>query len=194
MITDEYSSAVDLASAIKDKKIAPSEVMEQTIKAIDERNPSINAFVYTNYDEAMENAKKEDEALANGDAKGAFFGIPTAAKDFIPGHVIQPERDRPVAFVFRFELLRWPVAGVGRIGQGGNGHGADVVAVVVMIVVVVLFVAGGQREGRDAKIEILFHISRFCVGCSVMRSVAPKVRGSPCWRNEWPIETKRNVS
>ena len=50
MISDEYVSAVDLAADIKDMKVSPSEVIEETIKAIDERNPSINAFVYTNYD------------------------------------------------------------------------------------------------------------------------------------------------
>ena len=85
MITDEYLSAVDLASDIRDKKLAPSEVVEETIRAIDERNPSINAFVYTNYDEAREKAKVEDDKLARGEASGAFFGVPTAAKDFIPG-------------------------------------------------------------------------------------------------------------
>ena len=63
MITDEYLSAVDLASDIRDKKLAPSEVVEETIRAIDERNPSINAFVYTNYDEAREKAKAEDDKL-----------------------------------------------------------------------------------------------------------------------------------
>lgn len=85
MITDEYSSAVDLACDIRSKKVAPSEVMEETVKAIEERNPSINAFVYTNFDEARANARREDELLAKGEAKGSFFGIPTAAKDFIPG-------------------------------------------------------------------------------------------------------------
>ena len=50
MISDEYVSAVDLAADIKDMKVSPSEVIEETIKAIDERNPSINAFVYTNYE------------------------------------------------------------------------------------------------------------------------------------------------
>lgn len=72
MITDEYSSAVDLASDIKDKKIAPSEIVEETIKAIDERSSSINAFVYTNYDEARERAKDEDNRLVRGEASGAF--------------------------------------------------------------------------------------------------------------------------
>lgn len=43
MISDEYVSAVDLAADIKDMKVSPSEVIEETIKAIDERNPSINA-------------------------------------------------------------------------------------------------------------------------------------------------------
>ena len=65
--------------------MSPSEVIEETIKAIDERNPSINAFVYTNYDEARAKAREEDDKLTRGEAHGAFFGIPTAAKDFIPG-------------------------------------------------------------------------------------------------------------
>ena len=85
MISDEYVSAVDLAADIKDMKVSPSEVIEETIKAIDERNPSINAFVYTNYDEARAKAREEDDKLTRGEAHGAFFGIPTAAKDFIPG-------------------------------------------------------------------------------------------------------------
>lgn len=92
MITDEYLSAVDLASDIRDKKLAPSEVVEETIRAIDERNPSINAFVYTNYDEAREKAKAEDDKLARGEASGAFFGVPTAAKDFTPAFRAGPAR------------------------------------------------------------------------------------------------------
>ena len=75
MISDEYISAVDLAADIKDMKVSPSEVIEETIKAIDERNPSINAFVYTNYDEARAKAREEDDKLTRGEAHGAFFGI-----------------------------------------------------------------------------------------------------------------------
>lgn len=85
MAANGYLSAVDLATDIKAKKISPVEVMDDCIAAIEARNPSINAFTYTAFDEAREKAAEAEKALMRGDAEGAFFGIPTAAKDFLPG-------------------------------------------------------------------------------------------------------------
>lgn len=85
MDANEYLSAVDLADDIKAKKISPVEVMDNCISSIGKRNPSINAFVYTAFAEAREKAAEAEKILMRGDAKGAFFGIPTAAKDFLPG-------------------------------------------------------------------------------------------------------------
>ncbi|MDJ1650703.1 MULTISPECIES: amidase [Gordonibacter] len=85
MIADEYLSGVDLASDIKAKKVSPVEVMEECVASIEARNPSLNAFTYTAFDEAREKAAEAEKALMHGDAHGAFFGVPTAAKDFLPG-------------------------------------------------------------------------------------------------------------
>lgn len=103
MISDEYVSAVDLAADIKDMKVSPSEVIEETIKAIDERNPSINAFVYTNYDEARAKAREEDEKLTRGEAERRLLRLPTAAKDFIPGLPGWPGNDRRCQGTFPYD-------------------------------------------------------------------------------------------
>ena len=85
MAVNEHLSAVDLAADIKAKGISPVEVMDDCIAAIEARNPSINAFTYTAFDEARAKAIEAEKVLMRGDADGAFFGIPTAAKDFLPG-------------------------------------------------------------------------------------------------------------
>lgn len=82
MAVNEHLSAVDLAADIKAKGISPVEVMDDCIAAIEARNPSINAFTYTAFDEARAKAIEAEKVLMRGDADGAFFGIPTAAKDF----------------------------------------------------------------------------------------------------------------
>ena len=85
MAVNEQASAVDLAADIKAKNVSPVEVMEDCIATIEARNPSINAFTYTAFDEARAKASEAEKILMRGDAAGAFFGIPTAAKDFLPG-------------------------------------------------------------------------------------------------------------
>ena len=56
MAVNEHLSAVDLAADIKAKGISPVEVMDDCIAAIEARNPSINAFTYTAFDEARAKA------------------------------------------------------------------------------------------------------------------------------------------
>lgn len=80
-----YLSAVDLAAAIKGKELSPVEVMDACISMIEKRGPSLNAFTFTAFDEARAKAAESERALMRGDAKGSFFGVPTAAKDFLPG-------------------------------------------------------------------------------------------------------------
>ena len=84
MSLKDYASGVDLAQDIKDKKISPVEIMDETIDMIEKRNDSITAFTYTMFDEAREKAAEAEKKAMAGEADGAFFGVPTAAKDFQP--------------------------------------------------------------------------------------------------------------
>lgn len=80
----EYLSAADIGRAVNNREITPTEVLKYFEKRIKERNPSINAFVYTRFDEAYVEAKKLEERLAKGEYCGPFAGVPFALKDFLP--------------------------------------------------------------------------------------------------------------
>lgn len=88
--TDEfaYRSATEIAAAIRIKQVSPVEVLESIIARIEQRNPSLNAFVFTAFDEARERARAAERAVASGAELGALHGVPTAIKDlfdFKPG-------------------------------------------------------------------------------------------------------------
>ena len=83
-----YESASSIAQAIGTKKVSPSEVLEAVITRIEERNPSLNAFVFKGYDDARAAAKKAGERVIKGEALGPLHGVPIAIKDlfdFKPG-------------------------------------------------------------------------------------------------------------
>ena len=80
----EYLSASEIGRMVNSKAIAPTAVLEYFEKRIKERNPSINAFVYTRFDEAYERAKELEERLQRGEDCGPFAGVPFALKDFLP--------------------------------------------------------------------------------------------------------------
>lgn len=80
----EKLSALELGAAVNKKEVSPTEVIEYFAKRIEELNPSINAFVYTKFDEAIEEAKLIEDQIMKGRSPGALAGVPIALKDFLP--------------------------------------------------------------------------------------------------------------
>lgn len=83
-----YMGVSELASRIRSRQLSPVEVMDAVIARIETRNPSLNAFVYTAFDEARQSARQAEEAVSKGGDLGALHGVPTAMKDlfdFKPG-------------------------------------------------------------------------------------------------------------
>jgi amidase len=83
-----WASASELASRIRRRELSPVELMKSTIERIEKRNPSLNAFVYLDFDQAMERARAAETAVASGATLGLLHGVPTAMKDrfdFKPG-------------------------------------------------------------------------------------------------------------
>ena len=81
-------SATELALRIRRRDLSPVEVVDASIERIETRNPSLNAFVYTDFDGARANAKLAEKALMSGEALGPLHGVPAAIKDlfdFKPG-------------------------------------------------------------------------------------------------------------
>jgi amidase len=83
-----YLSVSELSAKILRKQISPVEVLEAVIQRIEERNDSLNAFVFLDFEGARERAKMAEAALMSGEEIGIMHGIPTALKDlfdFKPG-------------------------------------------------------------------------------------------------------------
>ncbi|MCW2636910.1 MAG: Amidase [Blastococcus sp.] len=83
-----YAAAGDIAARIRRRDISPVEVMDAVLARIEERNPSLNALVFTAFDEARDQARAAEKGLMSGAELGPLHGVPTATKDlfdFKPG-------------------------------------------------------------------------------------------------------------
>ncbi len=78
-----FQSAIDITKAIQDKRIASSEVLELYIERYERLNPSINAIVDTDFENARARARQADEALTKGENWGLLHGLPMTIKDCI---------------------------------------------------------------------------------------------------------------
>ena len=78
-----FMNAVDIAKLVKQKKLSACEVLDAHLKQIDRVNPKVNAIVTLIAGQAMENARKADEAQAHGADLGPLHGLPIAHKDLV---------------------------------------------------------------------------------------------------------------
>ena len=78
-----FSSAKNMAEAMRDKKVSAVEVVDAHIKRIKEINPKLNGVVQLSAEKARSEAREADAALARGELKGPLHGVPMTTKDSI---------------------------------------------------------------------------------------------------------------
>src|SRR5271170_3837457 len=78
-----FLNATEMADLIRRKKLSARETMDAHLKQIERVNPKVNAIVTLVAEQAMENARKADEAQAHGVALGPLHGLPIAHKDLV---------------------------------------------------------------------------------------------------------------
>ena len=80
-----FMSAVELAAALRHKRLSAREVMRAHLDQIARVNPMVNAIVTRiSDDEALKLADAADRAIADGDELGPLHGLPVAHKDLVP--------------------------------------------------------------------------------------------------------------
>ncbi|MHC4640132.1 MAG: Asp-tRNA(Asn)/Glu-tRNA(Gln) amidotransferase subunit GatA [Planctomycetota bacterium] len=77
----ENLNAIQLRDKIADGQISSVEATTATFKNIEEREPTIGAYISTYRDRALEKAAEIDERLAAGQEVGQLVGVPVAVKD-----------------------------------------------------------------------------------------------------------------
>ena len=81
-MTDITMMTVDaVCEKIKNKEISPVELTNACLSRIDEKNPTLNAYVYIARDEALKDARKAEDEIMRGAYRGKLHGIPIALKD-----------------------------------------------------------------------------------------------------------------
>jgi len=78
-----YSSAHELAGAIRRRELSASDVLEAHLARIRSHNPALNAIVTLDEQGARGCARAADEALARGESWGPLHGVPFTLKDVL---------------------------------------------------------------------------------------------------------------
>jgi amidase len=78
-----YASATTLARRIRDRELSSEEVVGAHLQRIETINPRLNAVVQLAAEQAVEDARAADKALAHGQHMGALHGVPFTVKDWI---------------------------------------------------------------------------------------------------------------
>ena len=91
-LSDElaYLDAAEIAARMRQRQLSPVDVVAAFITRIEARNPTLNAFVYREFEEARAKAKDAEMALTDGRPLGPLHGVPVAIKDlfdFKPGWI-----------------------------------------------------------------------------------------------------------
>jgi amidase len=78
-----FLTATEMADLIRRKKLSARETLDAHLKQIERVNPKVNAIVTLVAEQAVENARKADEAQARGAVLGPLHGLPIAHKDLV---------------------------------------------------------------------------------------------------------------
>jgi len=81
MLDVPFRSARQLAADIRKKKIGCLELLDLYLARVEKYDPSLNAVVVRDFDNARKRARAADRALAKGDTWGPLHGVPMTVKE-----------------------------------------------------------------------------------------------------------------
>ena len=79
-----YTTATEALAKFGSGDLSPVELMSAVIARSEAVNPAVNAYTYTFYERALEQAKKAEALYASGAETRPLEGIPIVIKDFHP--------------------------------------------------------------------------------------------------------------
>ena len=79
-----YLSALQLRELYQKHEVSPVEVTEAVLRRMDQLNPSLNAFITTTPELALEGARLAEQAYQTDESPPPLAGIPTSIKDLVP--------------------------------------------------------------------------------------------------------------
>ena len=74
-------TVIEIAESVRRGELKATEVLEESLAAIDASNPPLNAFVHLDPEMARSTAEGVDAAVARGEDPGPLAGVPFGVKD-----------------------------------------------------------------------------------------------------------------
>ncbi|MCG8511726.1 MAG: amidase [Rhodospirillales bacterium] len=84
-------TAAQAAAAIRDGDIRSEDLIESCLERIDDREETVQAWIYLDKDYALEQARKADLARKSGSPLGPLHGVPVGIKDILDTHDMPTE-------------------------------------------------------------------------------------------------------
>ncbi len=78
-----WMSAVEMAEAIRTKKLSPVEIMDAVLSRIERLNPKVNAYCTLLAESASRQAREAETVVMRGEGLGPLHGVPVSIKDLI---------------------------------------------------------------------------------------------------------------
>lgn len=76
-----FTPATELRRLIRERQLSPVEVVESTLRRIEQLNPVVNAYCTVASEQALDAARTAEQAVVDGAPLGALHGIPVGVKD-----------------------------------------------------------------------------------------------------------------
>lgn len=111
-----YTSAADLAAAIRRRTVSPVEAVTTLLARIEASQPILNAFLTVAADQALDAARAAEAAVLGGDALGPLHGVPFTVKDLLPTAGV---RTTYASWIFEKNVPAADVAAVARMKAAG---------------------------------------------------------------------------
>lgn len=74
-------SLVRMAEGVRNRQISPIELIQAHLNQVERQNPRLNAFIEVYADEALDAARRAEDALARRESVGPLHGVPVTVKD-----------------------------------------------------------------------------------------------------------------
>jgi aspartyl-tRNA(Asn)/glutamyl-tRNA(Gln) amidotransferase subunit A len=111
-----FLSASELAGLVRSKALSPVELVEASLRRIDEVNPVLNAFIQLDAESARSEARSQAERLARGEDIGPLAGLPFGVKELESALGF---RSTGASRVFADRWAEWDEVHVARLKQAG---------------------------------------------------------------------------
>src|SRR5688572_30680221 len=76
-----FTPATELATQIRRRQLSPLEITRAVLARIEQVDPALNSYVLVHAERALDQARRAEQAVMDGEPLGPLHGVPVSIKD-----------------------------------------------------------------------------------------------------------------